>query len=137
MDFVDMLRVGVIAAIPVAIVSAIVILLRADHILAASQGNTGTVGFSGTSAVGWIGMWTLIAVVFGTFAAWVYQFLASRWSWGLPQYLAVAVVLAAVLTVLGFLKVYGGQSHPYAVEWAGLNFAFGIGFGYLIPVLAA
>ena len=136
MDFVDMLRVGVVSGIPVAIASAVVILLRADSILAASRANPATVGFSGTSVAGWIGLWAAVSLAFGVAAAWVYGFLAGRWDWGLVQYLALAVVLAVVLTVLGFLKLYGGQSHPYAVEWAGLNFAFAIGFGYLVPVLA-
>ncbi len=137
MDFVDLVRVGVIAAIPVAIVSAVIILLRAQNILALIQGNPGTAGFSGTSVFGWIGTWTVVAMVFGVFATWVYGFLAGHWNWGLPQYLILAVVLAAGLTVLGYLKLYGGQSHPFATEWAGLNFAFGVGFGYLIPMLAA
>lgn len=135
MDMFGLVKVGLLAAIPVAIVSAIFIIVRMDAIRTESQ-SAATPGFGGDSVLKWIGMWTAIAFVFGVFAAWVYDFMSSKWGWGMPQYFAVALILGVVLTVLGFLKIYGGQSHPYAIEWIYLNFAFAIGFGYLIPTLA-
>jgi len=135
MDTFGLVRVGLLAAIPVAIVSAIFIIVRMDAIRAESQ-SAASPGFGGDNVLSWVGMWTAIAFVFGVFAAWVYDFVSNNWGWGMPQYLAVALILGVVLTVLGFLKIYGGQSHPYAVEWIYLNFAFAVGFGYLIPTLA-
>lgn len=131
MDFGQMARVGVLAGIAVAIVSALIIWLRAENITAVAAANPNTLGFGG-----WIVTWTAISLVFGLSAAWAYDFVATKWNWGMPQYLALAVGLAVVLTVLGYLKLYGGQSHPFATEWLGLNFAFGVGFGYLVPTLA-
>ncbi len=136
MDFGDMARVGVIAGIAVAIVSALIIWMRAGNIAAAAAANPNTVGFGFSGLGGWIVLWTVISLVFGLLAAWVYDFVATKWNWGMPQYLGLAVGLAVVLTVLAYMKIYGGQSHPYAAEWLGLNFAYAVGFGYLIPTLA-
>jgi len=136
MSILDLVRVGLLAAIPVAIVSAIFIFARTDAIRVENQSANAGAGFGGGSVLGWIGMWTVIAFVFGVLAAWVYDFVSNKWGWGMPQYLALALVLGVVLTVLGFLKIYGGESHPYAVEWTYLNLAYAIGFGYLIPTLA-
>ena len=137
MELGEIVRVGVLAGIAVAIVSALIIWLRAGNIQEVAQANPNTVGFGAGGLAGWIATWAVIAVVFGIVATWVYDFAATKLSWGLPQYLGLAVGLAVVLTVLGYLNLYGGQSHPFATEWLGLNFAFGVGFGYLIPTLAA
>ncbi len=136
MDFGQLARVGVLAGIAVAIVSALIIWLRAGNIAAAAAANPNTVGFGAGGLGGWFVTWTVISLVFGLVAAWAYDFVATKWNWGMPQYLGLAVGLAVVLTVLGYLKLYGGQSHPFATEWLGLNFAFGVGFGYLVPTLA-
>lgn len=135
MDFGEMVRVGVTAGIVVAIVSALVILVRAGNIAAVVQSNANTVGFGSGGVLTWIGTWTVISLVFGVVATWTFGFLSGRFGWGLSQYLGLALALAAGLTVLAYLKLYGGEAHPYATEWLGLNFAFAAGFGYLIPTL--
>lgn len=136
MDFGDIVRVGVIAGIAVAIVSALIIWLRAGNIATIVQTNANTAGFGAGGLGSWIATWAVVALVFGVLATWVYDVAATKWAWGMPQYLALAVGLAVVLTVLGYLKLYGGESHPFATEWLGLNFAFAVGFGYLVPTLA-
>lgn len=136
MNFGDIVRVGVIAGIAVAIVSALIIWLRAGNIGTIVQTNANTAGFGAGGLGSWIATWTVVALVFGVLATWVYDLAATKWDWGMPQYLALAVGLAVVLTVLGYLKLYGGESHPFATEWLGLNFAFAVGFGYLVPTLA-
>ncbi len=135
MELVEIVRVGVAAGIPVAIASALIILLRAGNIAAVVRSNANAVGFGSGGPLSWIGTWTLISVVFGAVATWTYAFLSDRFGWGLPQYLGLALVLAAGLTVLAYLRLYGGEAHPYAAEWLGLNFAFAAGFGYLIPTM--
>ncbi len=136
MDLGEIVRVGVTAGIAVAIVSALIIWLRAGSIAAVAQSNAGAVGFGSGGLPAWIGTWAVISLVFGVAATWTYGFLSGRFGWGLPQYLGLALGLAAALTVLAYLKLYGGQAHPYATEWLGLNFAFAAGFGYLVPTLA-
>lgn len=136
MELGEMVRVGLIAGIPVAIVSALIILLRAGDIAAAGQANANAVGFGSGGLLTWIGTWAVVSLVFGVVATGVYGFLSGKFGWGLSQYLGLALALAAGLTILGYMKLYGGQAHPYATEWLGLNFAFAAGFGYLIPTLA-
>lgn len=136
MELGEMVKVGVTAAIPVAIVSALVILVRAGNIATVVGANANAVGFGSGGLGTWIGTWTVIALVFGVLATWAYSFLNGKFGWGQAQYLGLSLGLAAVLTVLGYLKLYGGEAHPYATEWLGLNFAFGAGFGYLVPTLA-
>lgn len=135
MDLGEIVRVGVIAGIAVAFVSALIILLRAGNIAAVVQSNADAVGFGSGGLLTWIGTWAAISLVFGVVATWTYGFLGEKFEWGLPQYLGLALALAAVLTVLAYMKLYGGQAHPFATEWLGLNFAFAAGFGYLIPTL--
>lgn len=135
MDFGEMVRVGVTAGIPVAITSAVIILVRAGNIATVGQGNGNAVGFGSGGPLAWIGTWAVISLVFGVAATWVYGVVSGRFGWGLPQYLGLALGLAVVLTVLAYMKLYGGEAHPYATEWLGLNFAFAVGFGYLIPTL--
>ena len=135
MELGEMVRVGVTAGIPVAIVSAVIILLRAGNIAAVGQANANTVGFGSGGLVTWIGTWAAVSLVFGVVATWAYGFLSGKFGWGLPQYLGLALALAAGLTVLAYMRLYGGEAHPFATEWLGLNFAFGAGFGYLIPTL--
>ncbi len=138
MDLGEIVRVGVLAGIAVAVVSALFIWLRAENIAAVVQTNADAVGFGsgGSGNLGtWIGLWVAISLVFGVVATWVYDFVATKWNWGMAQYLTLAMGLAVVLTVLAYLKIYGGHSHPFATEWLGLNFAFAAGFGYLIPSL--
>lgn len=136
MELGEMVKVGLIAAIPVAIVSALIILARAGNIASVVQANANTAGFGPGGVGAWIGTWTIIALAFGVLATWAYSFLNGKFGWGQAQYLGLALGLAAVLTVLGYMKLYGGEAHPYATEWLGLNFAFGAGFGYLVPALA-
>lgn len=136
MELGDVVRVGVTAGIPVAIASGAIILLRAGHIAAAGETSVNTVGFGSGGLPAWIGTWAVVSLVFGIVATWAYGFLSGRLGWGLLQYLGFALALATVLTVLAYMRLYGGEAHPYATEWLGLNFAFAAGFGYLIPTLA-
>jgi len=128
-----MIKTGLIAAVPVAIVCALFLLVRADAIKEEVKSDIKAVGFSGQNPLAWIGLWSVIAIAFGVFATWVYTFLVSHWNWGPTQYLTLAAVLATVLSVLAFLKIYNGEMHPFRYEWIGLNYAFAVGFGYLIP----
>jgi TRAP-type C4-dicarboxylate transport system permease small subunit len=133
MELIEMIKRGLIAAVPVAIVCALFIWARSGAIAEEVRSGIPTVGFSGQNPIIWIGAWAAIAFVFGVLASWGYDYLSTSWNWGPVHYLALAVGLAIVFTVLGFLKIFGGQEHPFRYEWIGLNFAFAIGFGCLIP----
>lgn len=135
MELVDVIKTGLVAAVPVAIACALFIWARSGAIGEEMKSGMDVAGFSGQNPISWIGTWTAIAFVFGVFASWGYEYLSSNWNWGPTHYLALAVALAIGFTVLGFLKIFNGQEHPFRYEWIGLNFAFAIGFGYLIPRL--
>ncbi len=137
MELISMIKTGLIAAVPVAIVCALLIWGRSSAIHQEVDGGMQVVGFSGHNPIVWIGSWVAIALVFGVAATWVYGYMSSHWNWGPMPFLALALVLAVVLTMLGFLKIFNGQPHPFRYDWIGLNFAFAIGFGYLIPWLVA
>lgn len=131
----DMIKAGLIAAVPVAIVCALFIWARSDAIKKEVDSGFQVVGFFGHNPISWIGAWTAIALFFGVLATWTYTYMSSNWNWGPMHYLALAVILGIGLTLLGFMKIFSGQMHPFRYEWIGLNFAFAIGFGYLIPIL--
>ncbi len=135
MDLMGLIEAGLIAAVPVAIACIVFILVRSDAIDSEVDKGMKVLGFSGHNKMSWIASWTVIAFVFGIFASWVYSYTMTTWNWGPIQYLALALVLAVGLTVLGVLRIYNGKQHPFRYEWIGLNFAFAIGFGILVPIL--
>ncbi len=135
MELMSVIRTGLIAAIPVAIVCALLILIRTGAIHQQIDVGIQTAGFSGHNPLVWIGTWAAIAIVFGIVATWTYGYMSLHWNWGQMQYLALALVLAVGLSILGFVKIFNGQAHPFRLDWIGLNFAFAVGFGYLIPRL--
>lgn len=135
MELFGLIRTGLIAAVPVAIACALFIWARASAIHEEVDSGLQVVGFFGHNPIAWIGVWATIAFVFGIGASWVYDYMLTNWNWGSVQYFAIAAILCIGLSLLGFLRIYNGQEHPFRYEWIGLNSAFALGFGYLIPKL--
>jgi|GEM_PF-5803291 len=88
-----------------------------------------------TDTLAFAGKWAGIALAFGLVAAFAYSFTRAQWTWGAGQYLLLAVSLAAVLTIMEFLPIYGKGFAPHWQAYAALNFIFALGFGYLVPRL--
>lgn len=135
MDLMEIIKTGLIAAVPVAIVCALFIWVRTDAIHKEVDSGLQVVGFSGHNPIVWIGAWIAIAFAFGIAASWVYDYMSTNWNWGLLQYIMLAAIMCVVFTILGFLRIYNGEEHPFRYDWIVLNSAFAIGFGYLIPTL--
>lgn len=121
---IEALKDGLMAGAAVGAVSAVAVLAIGPHLADGASG-----------VAGWAGKWALISVAFGVFAAIAYGVLSQQWVWGPQQFLALAMGLAAALTVLEFLPVYGGGFAPNWQLYTVLNFVYALGFGYLIPLL--
>lgn len=134
MNPLDTIKRGLVAAVPVCVVVAAVIVVRADAIEAATGA---AVSIGGLTVSGWIGSWTIITLAFGVAATGVHDYLRRAWGWSGTEYLVFAMSLAAALSALAFLRIYNGEVHPFRIEYGVFNFAYAIGFGYAIPVLTA
>ncbi len=132
---VDLLKVGLLSGIPVAVATGLLFMLRyrTNPILKTiklplSKGGT------------WAAMWgfaVLAALILGVIGAWVYSYVGAAWAWGPTQYLLLGIGLAAVLSVLSFLPLYGGKKMQGALDISVLNFIVGVGLGMLVPYFAA
>jgi cellobiose-specific phosphotransferase system component IIC len=125
---------GLIAAMPVCLVVAAIIFVRANAIESAESA---AVGLGGDTAIGWVGTWTIITLAFGVVATATYDHLSLRREWNGMQYLSFALSLAIVLSAVAFLRMYEGEMHPFRIEYSALNFAYAFGFGCMVPALTA
>jgi hypothetical protein len=121
----EMLKNGLIAGAAVAAVSAIAVAsigaLVNDH-------DGGLLAFAGK--------WALISVVFGVVATVGYSFLHGSFGMDESGYIYLAIGLAAALTALEFVPIYGASTFaPHWQIYAALNFIFALGFGHLVPRL--
>jgi hypothetical protein len=131
---IEMLKEGLIAGIAVAVVSVGLILLSGQYLHDQSTG-LGATGDRSSVVSEWMFRWAAVSLVFGVLAAYVFNFTTINFGWNGAQYLLLAVVLMVVLDVLAFVPIYEGKIAPFALEWVGLNGAFAVGFGVLIPKL--
>jgi hypothetical protein len=121
----EMIKSGLMAGAAVAAVSGLAVMALST-----------VVGDLRTDALVFAGKWAGIALAFGVVAAFAYSFVRTQWAWGGEEYLLLAVALAAVLTAMEFLPIYGPQAlAPHWQAYAVLNFAFALGFGHLVPRL--
>lgn len=130
----DLLRVGVLAGIPVAVVMGLLFTVRyrSNPILRSIKL---PLGKGMTYAALW-GFAFLAAFIVGVVGAWVYDYMRANWGWGPTEYLLLGVGLAAVLGILTLLPVYQGKRMQGALDISILNFIVGAGFGLLVPYFA-
>lgn len=127
----DLLLVGLYSGVPVGIGIGIVATARAKTL------RTLLKGVPGMDKLPTVWAFSIVfAILLGLIAAWVYDFLASTSGWGSTAYLALAIGLAVVLSVLAYLPLYRGKRMENALEVSLLNFVVGIGFGLLVPWFA-
>ena len=132
----DMIKDGLLAGAAIAMVSVVLILLSGQYLFDQSAVVTGIDGDRSTVTSEWMLRWAAVSVVFGVLAAYAFNFATVNLAWNGAQYLLLSVAIMVVLDVMAFLPIYDGKIAPYAFEWIGLNAAFAIGFGVLIPKLA-
>ena len=135
MDLVTVLKVGLIAAVPVAVACAVLLFVRAD-VIDDVKDEGPALGFSSDGVVCWVLTWAAITLAFGVAAALVYDRLSSRWDFGPSQYLFLAIVVAVTLSAMLFVRIYEGETHVFRVEYTAMNFIYAVGFGTLVPWLA-
>ena len=117
----DMLKSGLIAGTAVAAVSAVAVM--GIGTLVHENGTPGAAG-----------QWAVASIVFGIAAAFAYAVMDSSFNIGPTGYTALALGIAAVLTVMEFLPIYGGSAFaPHWQTYAALNFIYALGFGLMIP----
>ena len=133
MNYLDSVRRGLIAALPVCLIVTAILLVRADDIEKAVAGVP--VGLGGTTIEGWIGTWIILTMAFGVVATAAYDYLSMRWGWNGNEYLMFAGAMAVALSALAFLRIYNGEMHPFRIEYSALNFVYAFGFGIAVPVL--
>jgi uncharacterized BrkB/YihY/UPF0761 family membrane protein len=133
----EIVKNGLIAGAAVAVISAVLIMLFSGYLFQQAKDLGETVQSVTSTALSWIGRWTVISLVFGIVCTAGFAFVSSHWSWGFSQVLLLAIVSAVVLTVLAYMPLYGvSKFAPYANIYSALNFIYALGFGYLVPKLA-
>jgi hypothetical protein len=123
---------GLAAAVPVSIVSALLVYLCGGHIATTLHSDP---VFSDLSARYLRWFWTSFFALFpfglGIIASYVYAGLFAPWDQSAWYYLLIALDLALALSMIAL------TSHTaMAIEKVLLNFVSAIGFGVLIPWLA-
>lgn len=134
MALLDLLRVGLLSGIPVAVVTALLFMARyrTSPILK-------TMKFPLSRAKTWAALWGfafVAALILGVIGAWVYGFVSADWGWGPTEYFLLGAGLAALLSVLAFLPFYEGKRMRGALDITALNVIVGVGFGVLVPYFA-
>jgi len=135
MALLDSLRVGLLSGIPVAVVTALLFMARyrTSPILRAMK-------FPWSQAKTWAALWGfafVAAIILGVIGAWVYGFVSVNWGWGPAEYFILGAGLATLLSVLALLPFYEGKRMKGALDISALNFIVGVGFGVLVPYVAA
>lgn len=81
-------------------------------------------------------VFAILAVVFGLVATSVYAWVAGRWPDTAPQiYLGLGVGLAVLLSIAGVIVPSILKKRGPVVAWTVLNFLWGVGYGWLLPLL--
>jgi hypothetical protein len=81
-------------------------------------------------------LFTVVAIIFGLVANSVYgRLVASRPDTAAQIYLWVGVGVAVLLTVAGFIVPSAIKRQGPVVAWAVMNFLWGIGYGWVLPLV--
>lgn len=132
---VDVLRVGLLSGIPVAVVTGLLFMARYR-----TSPIMKTMKLPANKAAAWGGLWAFAVVaafILGVIGAWVYEYVSTNWGWGPTEYLLLGVGLAAILSILAFLPLYQGKRMTGAADISSLNFIVGVGYGLLVPWFVA
>ena len=120
------------AIVPVALLSGLVAFWRGEQLLAwypiPVKGTAGRIVIALVFAI--------LAVVFGLVAISVYAWVMGRWPDSAPQiYLWLGVGLAVLLSIVGVIVPSILKRRGPVVAWTVLNFLWGVGYGWLLPML--
>ncbi len=127
MELLETIKNGLVAGMPVGIACAAIVAMLVY---------AGAYKQADLSVPKLAALWIGVSLFVGVLAVWVYGFVTSHWSWGSQEYLALALGLAIVLSVLAFLPLYGtSKGHALAVPYTILNFVDAVGFSLIIPRL--
>lgn len=123
---------SLIISIPVGILTAAIVLIRADHFAEPAQvAAKGAFGASLQTALGYL----IGAVVFGVIAVFTYQWMAGRWPENIKDlFLKVAIGLGVFFTILAFV-VCPLIKLNRAPEFTAMHLFWVAGFGWLMPTL--
>ncbi|MEW5801721.1 MAG: hypothetical protein AB1847_06405 [bacterium] len=126
-----MLKSATLASIPVGLIWAGIVYVRAGHIVPAMQGNAPfhTMSFGQVRAFLTV-LFGLAAFGPGLLAAFLYSFVSSRLHWGMGSFLMLLLALAAI----GSLAAAALKT-PFVAEKTVIHFVAALGFGLLIPLL--
>jgi hypothetical protein len=81
-------------------------------------------------------LFTVVAAIFGLVANSVYgRLVASRPDTAVQIYLGVGVGVAVLLTVAGFIVPAAVKRQGPVVAWAVMNFLWGVGYGWVLPLV--
>ena len=120
------------AIVPVALLSGIAAFWRGEQLLAwypiPVKGTVGKIVIASVFAI--------LAVVFGLVAISVYAWVVGRWPDSAPQiYLWLGIGLAVLLSIAGVIVPSILNKRGPVVAWTVLNFLWGVGYGWLLPLL--
>ena len=125
---------GLISFIPVAVIMALWILIRAQPLVEKSVGMAPGFLVPRTTGeairTGYI-IWLPISLVLGVFLALVYYWMAVKWHWKPYVFSIIVIGIAAVISAGAF-----ASGMTFAAEATGEMLIIAIGYGVLIPVLS-
>jgi hypothetical protein len=129
----QIIQIGLLAGIPVALVSALIMLMSGEHVAATlrTDPSFATMGDREIRWL-WVGATVLACFGLGILASGVYAFVSAQWGWGPDLFLDMALVLAVVMSVLAIVL-----QTPLLIEKILINFAVAVGLGMLIPIAFA
>jgi hypothetical protein len=125
----QIIQIGLMAAIPVALVNALIMLMSGEHVAATMRTEPSFAGM-GDKEIRWLWAGASVLATFGLgiVASGFYAFASTQWGWGPDLYLDVALVLAVVMSVLAIVL-----QTPLLIEKILMSFAAAVGLGLLIP----
>ena len=120
------------AIVPVALLSGIVAFWRGEQLLAWYP-----IPVKGTASRIVIALvFAILAVVSGLVAISVYAWGMGRWPDSAPQiFLWLGVGLAILLSIVGVIVPSILKRRGPVVAWTLMNFLWGVGYGWLLPML--
>jgi len=129
MEWMEIVKNGIVAALPVGIACAAVVAVLIY---------TGVYRIPNQTASQQAAIWFGCSIVVGIMGVWLWNLVTSRWSWESSQYMMVTLGIAVALSVLAFMPLYGeGKGHAMAVPITVLNFVEAIYFPVILSKLLA
>jgi hypothetical protein len=126
------IRIGIVAAIPIALCAIWFAWLRAEHVQRELATESSFANMSQVNArLFWMAVFGLLPFPFGILASFLYAYVTTNWHWSAIEFTVLGVTLAFVMSLLAALS-----KTPLRLEKIVGNLLYGVGFGILIPLLA-